>query len=154
MKAALSVLACFALAACNPVCGGKSSGATGTGWKLTLSGPAAGTLSSGTSDCQAFTASKHFGYGLNGQLDSKQVVLSITVYSNFTGQGTYKVGSVLDGAGELRLQVGSYVGSTTTGAGALTVNPDGRSGTVDADLPQGEHVKGSWTCDKYESLSG
>ncbi|TME08376.1 MAG: hypothetical protein E6I69_05705 [Chloroflexi bacterium] len=31
---------------------------------------------------------------------------------------------------------------------------DGRSGTVDADLPQGEHVKGSWTCGKYESLSG
>ena len=49
--------------------------------------------------------------------------------------------------------MGSYVGSTTSGAGTLKVNPDGRSGTVDAALPEGEHVSGSWRCDKYEVLT-
>lgn len=140
----------FVLAACSPVCGAGSAPAET--WKLTLTGPAAGSISAGASSCQAFTG-KSFQYGLTSQMNGKDVVLTITIYSAFTGKGSYKVGTVLDGAGEVRLSVGDYKGATTSGAGDLEVNADGRSGTVDADLPEGEHISGSWKCDRYEAHS-
>ena len=146
----ISVLV-LALGSCGQ-CGSSSSSAPAV--HLVFTGPAAGTPASGTSGCQAFTSSKRFGYELDGaQMNGQDVVLTMTVYSNFNGQGTYPVGTVLDGGAELRLEVGSYVGSTTSGAGTLKVNPDGRSGTIDAALPEGEHVSGSWRCDKYEVLT-
>jgi hypothetical protein len=69
-----------------------------------------------------------------------------------TGPGTYKVGSLLDGSGNLRLQVGSFVGDSITGAGSLVIDAGGKSGSVDADLSRGEHVNGSFRCD--EVISG
>jgi hypothetical protein len=148
------VLAILALVACGPVCGAKTPATNQAGWKLTFTGPAAGSVSSGISKCQAFLSSKHFQYGLTSQMNGVDLILTLTIYSGFTGQGTYKVGTVVDGGGEVRMSVGPYEGSTTSGAGTLTVNADGRSGTVDSDLPQTEHLSGSWTCDKYESDSG
>ena len=150
MRPAILIAALVLLGACSPLCS-SAPAATAAGWKLTFTGPAAGTLSTGTSSCQAFTASKHFQYGLNSQLNGKDLILTITVYSNFTGQGSYKVGTVLDGSAELRLQAGDYEGSTTTGAGTLDVNADSKSGKVESDLPQGEHVSGTWSCGKYET---
>jgi hypothetical protein len=139
------------MAACSPVCG--STVPAPAGWQLTMTGPVAGNLSSGSSNCQVFTGSRRFDYLLGTKMSGKDLVLSLTVYSNFTGPGTYKVGSVLDGSGELRLQLGTYQGFTTTDAGTLAVKTDGKSGTVDSDLTGGEHIKGSWVCDKVETLS-
>jgi hypothetical protein len=53
-----------------------------------------------------------------------------------------------DGSGNLRLQIGSYVGSSNTGAGKIVIDPGGKSGSVDADLSGGEHVNGSFKCDE------
>jgi hypothetical protein len=57
-------------------------------------------------------------------------------------------GKLLEGSGNLRLQIGSYVGSSSTGAGNLVIESGGKSGSVDADLSRGEHVKGSFKCDE------
>ena len=140
------------MAACSPVCGAHPQ--PPAGWQLTMTGPVAGHLSTGASNCRVFTASKRFDYLIGTKMGGKDLVLSLIVYSNFTGPGTYKVGSVLDGSGELRLQLGTYQGFTTTGAGMLAVKSDGKSGTVDSDLTGGEHITGSWVCDKVETLSG
>jgi hypothetical protein len=142
----------LAAAACAPVCGPRTPAAAG--WQLTMTGPVAGHLSSGASNCQVFTGSRRFDYLLGTKMSGKELLLSLTIYSNFTGPGSYQVGSVLDGSGELRLQLGTYQGFTTTGAGSLAVESDGKSGTVDSDLTGGEHIKGSWVCDKVETLSG
>jgi hypothetical protein len=140
------------MAACGPVCSPRAPAAAG--WQLTMTGPVAGTLSTGTSTCEVFSASRRFDYLLGTRMSGKDFLLTLTVYSNFTGPGSYQVGSVLDGSGELRLQLGTYQGFTTTGAGSLAVKSDGKSGTVDSDLTGGEHIKGSWVCDKVETLSG
>ncbi len=140
------------MAACAPVCGAHPPAAAG--WQLTMTGPVTGNLSSGASSCQVFTGSRRFDYLLGTTMSGRDLLLSLTVYTNFTGPGTYKVGSVLDGSGELRLQLGTYQGFTTTDAGTLAVKSDGKSGTVDSDLTGGEHIKGSWVCDEVETLSG
>ncbi len=145
------VVAIVLTAACGPRCGPNIDAAAG--WQLSLTGPVAGKLSSGSSNCQVFTGSRRFDYLLGTRMSGKELLLSLTVYTNFTGPGTYQVGSVLDGSGELRLQLGTYQGFTTTGAGTLAVKSDGKSGTVDSDLTGGEHITGSWVCDKVETLS-
>jgi hypothetical protein len=40
------------------------------------------------------------------------------------------------------------VGSSASGAGTLVINPDGKSGTLKANLSGGEHVDGDYACDK------
>ena len=37
---------------------------------------------------------------------------------------------------------------STTGAGTVSVNQDGKSGLAKVDLLRGEHVEGSWVCDQ------
>ena len=73
-------------------------------------------------------------------MSGQDLALNIHIASAYNGPGTYRVGSLLDGAGELRLQVGTYAGASSSGAGPLTIAADGKSGSVDADLSGGEHV--------------
>ena len=85
---------------------------------------------------------------LTGTLGGDALTFNIQVYAGYTGPGTYQVGSLLDGSGNLRLQIGSYVGSSSTGAGNIVIDSGGKSGSVDADLSGGEHVRGSFRCDE------
>ena len=152
LRLILAVGALAALAACSPIC--SSSSSVGAGWSLTFTGPAAGTISTGHSDCLVAATGKRLDYAITSEMNGTELIMTITIYSGYGGQGTYKVGTTLDGAAEVRLDVDHYQGSSASSAGTVTVNSDGRSGTVDANLPNGEHVKGSWTCDKYEALGG
>jgi hypothetical protein len=154
MRYAGLAVALLLLAACDPVCGGRTTGPAASSWHLTFTGPAAGTVSSGHSDCLVGASGKRLDYALSSLMNGTELIMTITIYSGFTGKGTYKVGTTLDGAAEVRLDVDHYQGSSASGAGTVTVNSDSRSGTVDANLPNGEHVKGSWKCDKYESSGG
>lgn len=88
---------------------------------------------------------------LTGTLSGQELTFNIQVNSGYHGPGDYPVGTILDTGSNLRLQVGSYVGSSTTGAGTLTVSTDQKSGTLDADLSGGEHVKGTYRCDEVKT---
>ena len=113
-----------------------------------FTGPAAGTLTSAKTQCYLHPAEKQLNFLLTGTLAGGALTLNIQVYTGYTGPGTYAVGSLLDGSGNIRLQIGSYVGSSGTGAGNLVIDSGGKSGSVDADLSDGEHVKGSFRCDE------
>jgi len=91
---------------------------------------------------------KQLNFLLTGTLSSQALTFNMQIYTGYTGPGTYPVGSLLDGSGNLRLEIGSYVGSSGTGAGNLVIDSGGKSGSVDADLSGGEHVKGSFKCDE------
>jgi hypothetical protein len=138
----------LAFAGCNQ-CG--ASQPSGGGQHLIFSGPAEGTLTAADASCHVHSASKQLDFLLRGTLGGKDFLLNIQIYGGYEGPGTYKVGSLLDGSGNLRLQVGSYVGDSTTGAGSLVIEQGGKSGSVDADLSGGEHVKGSFHCDEVVS---
>lgn len=138
------------LAACDPLC--TSRAPAPAGWQLTFTGPAAGTVSTGHSDCLVAATGTRLDYALSSHMNGTELIMTITIYSGYTGKGSYTVGTTLDGAAEVRLDVGHYQGSSTSNSGTVTVNSDKRSGTVDAGLPNGEHVNGSWSCDKYETV--
>ena len=142
----------LALATALVACGSSSGAAGGSSWGLTFTGPAAGSISSGHSDCLVAVGGKRLDYAISSEMNGTELIMSITIYSGYHGGGTYRVGTTLDGSAEVRLDVDHYLGSSASGAGTVTVNSGARSGTVDADLPNGEHVKGSWKCDKYESV--
>jgi hypothetical protein len=146
MSRGLAALALTVLvAACGPTCGGSTS-AGKSSVHLVFTGPAAGTLTKADVACHAYNSETQFNATITGQVDGKDLVFNIQVHSGYRGTGTYQVGTLLDGSGELRLQMGDWVGSTTTGAGTLMIINDGKSGVVDANLGQGEHVTGSFTC--------
>jgi hypothetical protein len=134
------------LAACGGQCGSSSSNAGNQ--HLVFTGPAAGSLTNATTQCEVFTSQSQLNFQLNGTLAGQALTFNIQIHSGYKGPGTYPVGSLLDGSGELRLHAGSYVGGTTTGAGGVTIDPDGKSGSVDANLSGGEHVRGTFRCDK------
>jgi hypothetical protein len=121
---------------------------TGGGQHLVFTGPAAGTLSSAKTQCYLHPAEKQLNFLLTGTLGGDALTFNIQIYTGYTGPGTYPVGSLLDGSGNLRLEIGPYVGSSGTGAGNLVIDSGGKSGSVDADLSGGEHVKGSFKCDE------
>jgi hypothetical protein len=146
-RAAVSLAACLALAACGGQCGSSTSTAGGN-QHLVFTGPAAGTLTDATTQCDVFTGAAQLNYLLKGRLSNQDLTFNIHIQGGYTGGGTYPVGSLLDGAGELRLEIGAYQGATTTGAGSLTIGSDERSGSVDADLSGGEHVQGTFRCDE------
>jgi len=148
--AAIVLAACFGLAACGQ-CGASTTAPNGGGQNLVFSGPAAGTLTTAKTGCEIFTASTQLNYLLTGTLGGKQLTFNIQVNSGYKGPGDYPVGSILDSGSNLRLQIGDYVGSSTTGAGTLTIDKDERSGSVDAALTGGEHVKGSFRCDQVKT---
>ena len=135
----------IAFAGCNQ-CG--ASQPSGGGQHLVFTGPAAGTLTSAGTSCQVHPSDKQLNFLLTGKLAGEDLTFNIQVYAGYVGPDTYQVGSLLDGSGNLRLQVGSYVGSSTTGAGTIVIDADAKSGSVDADLSDGEHVKGSFRCDE------
>jgi hypothetical protein len=113
-----------------------------------FTGPAAGTLTSATTQCRIYTSQQQLNYLLTGTLAGQAMTFNIQIHSGYKGAGTYPVGSLLDGAGELRLQAGPYQGSTATGAGTVTIDSGAKSGSLDDDLSGGEHAKGTFTCDK------
>jgi len=145
----LYVVLAATLAACGGQCGSTSSSAGNQ--HLVFTGPAAGTLTDAKTLCTVYAGQGQSNYHLDGTLSGLALALNIQIHAGYKGPGTYQVGSLLDGSGEVRLQVGSYVGSTATGAGTVTINPDGKSGSLDADLSGGEHVKGTFRCDEVQT---
>jgi len=116
---------------------------------LTFTGPAAGTLTTATTACRYFAGSTQLNVLLTGSLNGQDLTFNIQVNSGYSGPGDYPVGSILDDhAANLRLEVGSYEGSSASGAGTLVINPDGKSGTLKANLSGGEQVDGGFACDK------
>jgi hypothetical protein len=142
------VAALLLMAACGPFCGTTSTGSGGQ--HLVFSGPIAGTVTSAHVDCRVFGGSQ-FNASITGMFNSKPLTFNVQIHSNYKGPGTYPIGSLLDGAGELRLQVGDFLASTSTGAGTLTIDQGGASGRVDAELSNSEHVKGTFKCDEVHS---
>ncbi|HET7465111.1 MAG TPA: hypothetical protein VFL29_00445 [Candidatus Dormibacteraeota bacterium] len=139
-------VAVLLLAACDSLCGGGST-ATAAKQNLVFTGPVAGTLTDAHVDCRV-NGGTQFNAAITGTFNAKPLVFNVQIHSAYNGAGTYPVGSLLDGAGELRLQVGDFLASTTTGAGTLTIDQGGKSGSMDAALSNGEHVKGSFKCDQ------
>ena len=112
--------ALFLLAACDSLCGGGTTAAAAK-QNLVFTGPVAGTLTSAQVDCRV-TGGTQFNAAVTGTFDAKPLVFNVQINSAYKGAGTYPVGSLLDGAGELRLQVGDFLASTATGAGTLTID--------------------------------
>ena len=133
------VAAFLGLAACS-----SSRASTEPAEHIVLTGASAGTVSGIRTDCSFNLRQANFH--LQGSLGSSAVDLNIQV-NGYAGPKTYPVGSLLDGAGEVRLQVGSSNFDSTTGAGTVTVNSGEHSGTVTVDLLGGEHVEGTFSCD-------
>ncbi|HZQ49515.1 MAG TPA: hypothetical protein VFB69_04320 [Candidatus Dormibacteraeota bacterium] len=145
MRRWLAVVVVVLAGACEPVCAAPQ--VTGPSQHLVFSGAVAGTLSKATTSCTLYAEQKQANFELDGALGDKQLTFHIQV-NGYTGPSSYPVGSILDGAAEIRSQIGDVIADSTTGAGTVTVNPDGKSGSLKADLVGGEHVEGTWACDK------
>ena len=141
-------LAIFALAACDPVCTSRAPAAANQ--HLVFTGPQAGTLTDAKTSCTHYPGQKQINFLIGGVLNNQEVSMTIQI-NGYETPGTFSVGSLLDGAGEVRLQVGTFDTSSTTGAGNVTVNPDGKSGSIKVDLLKGEHVEGTFRCDKVDT---
>ena len=115
---------------------------------LVFTGPVAGAMKSAKTQCEVYPSQAQLNFHFTGVLGGQDLELNRQIHSGYQGPDTYKIGSLLDGSGELRLQAGSYVGATATGAGTVTVSSDGKSGSLDSDLSGGEHVKGTFRCDE------
>ncbi len=150
MRFAGLAFALVVLGACDPLCGAHNSAAMPT-QNLVFTGPAAGMLTTAHADCRVYSGFGQFNAAITGTFNSKPLTFNVQIHSNYKGAGTYQVGSLLDGAGELRLQVGDFVASTATGAGTLTIDKGGASGSMDAELSSGEHVKGTFKCDEVHT---
>jgi len=116
---------------------------------LTFTGPAAGTLTTAKTECRYFAGSTQLNVLLTGSLNGQDLTFNIQVNSGYSGPADYPVGSILDDhAANLRLEVGSYVGSSASGAGTLVIKTDGKSGALRANLSGGERVDGDFACDR------
>lgn len=144
-----SLIALLLLAACGPQCGGQT--ALAGSQHLVFTGPAAGTMTDATTMCAHYPKLQQINYHFDGALGNQPLSLNIQVHSAYTGPGTYPVGSLLDGAGEVRLQVGTLQVSSATGAGTVMVDKDERSGSLTVSLGSGEHVAGTFRCDKVQT---
>jgi hypothetical protein len=88
-----------------------------------------------------------------GTMNGKNYELGIQI-SGFKGPGTYKTGGELTpGSGVSAVSVWVKPEGTETRSasktGSIVINPDRRSGTLDADLAGklgAFHVAGAWTC--------
>jgi hypothetical protein len=165
--AALLATACLTFAACAGQSGSSSPSPATTGssspaaastpspatakQNLVFTGPAAGTLTDAITGCQVYTAQNQLNFLLTGKLAGQDLTFNIQVYGGYKGPGTYRIGSLLDGSGELRLQVGWYACASSTGAGTLIIDSDGKSGSIDADMSGGEHIKGTFRCDQVQT---
>ncbi len=131
-------------ATCSGNCNTNQGGAPSH--HLVFTGPAAGTLSQANADCRNYVDATQLNVLLTGTLDGKSLTFNIQVNQGYKGAGSYPIGTLLDGAANLRLQVGTYVGSSGSNAGTLTIKSDGKSGELDSDLSDGEHVNGTFAC--------
>src|SRR5256885_14313252 len=113
--------------------------------------PVAGTLTAAHVDCRVYSGAGQFNAAITGTFNAKPLTFNVQIHSNYKGAGTYSVGSLLDGAGELRLQVGDFVASTASGAGTLTIDKGGASRAMDAEPSSGEHAKGTFRCDEVHT---
>ena len=149
MRWLLFAVALLLMAGCGPFCGSAST--SGPAQHLVFTGPVAGTLTAAHVDCRVYAGAGQFNAAITGTFDARPLTFNVQIHSNYKGAGTYSVGSLLDGAGELRLQVGDFVASTASGAGTLTIDKGGASGAMDAELSSGEHVKGTFRCDEVHT---
>ena len=132
------------VAACGPTCGGSTSTGQSSSIHLVFTGPAPGTLTAGGVDCRVF-GGKQFNASITGKLGDRDVLFNVQVLSSYKGPATYAIGTTLDGEANLRLQIGDWVGSSPPNAGQLILT-DSRSGVVDANLGDFEHVTGNFRC--------
>jgi hypothetical protein len=125
-----------------------TSGPGDTPQDLAFTGPVAGQATAATTGCSTSPSVGRFSADLVARVGGRQVDLVLIVLTSYHGAGAYPVGGILAGAGTITLDVdsGSFVAASSDGAGTLTVAGDGRSGAVDADLGDGEHVRGTWRC--------
>jgi hypothetical protein len=137
------------VAACGPFCNSPQTGAKST-MHLVFTGPMAGDLTSGNIDCHLFNHKTQFNALITGKLDGKDLTMNIQVTSGYHGPDTYLIGTTLDGAANVRVQVGDFVGSSPPTAGKLIMTDD-RSGVVDSNLGGFEHVTGSFRCAQVKS---
>ena len=85
----------------------------------------------------------------DGNIGSQKATLTIQVNSGYNGPGAYAVGGPIDGGANIELSSAGYAGASAANAGNLIVNPpDAKTGTINAELSGGEHVAGTYTCDK------
>ena len=138
-----AVAVVFLAGTCGP-CSGTSPAAASK-VHLVFTGPAPGTLTTANVDCHLFNNQTQFNALVKGKLGDKDLTLNIQVYAGYHGPDTYKIGTTLDGSANLRLQVGDWVGSSPSNAGSLIIT-DGKSGVVDANLGDFEHVTGNFVC--------
>jgi von Willebrand factor type D domain/Effector protein len=132
---------------------------------LTFSGAVDARIASGSTDC--FLASipegRAFTVEVVGNADGRNIDLSLHIGlpgPSYHGPGRYSVDGTL-GPSSALLNVEtagatSYTGaSTSESPGTLTINPDEKSGTVDAAFTSGsgidEHVSGTWACERVQS---
>ena len=132
-------------------CGQCGSSSPAGDQHLVFTGPVAGTLTDAASSCVVYKSEAQANFQLTGSLGGQDLLFHLQIHSNYGGPGTYQVGSLLDGAGEIRLQVGTSDFDSATGAGIATILSDGKSGTVSVNLSGGEHVEGRFACDKLTS---
>jgi hypothetical protein len=114
---------------------------------LVFTGPAPGVITVATTSCRIVGSTRQFGADLVSDESGKRLSFTITVFKDFNGAGAYPVGSLTDGGSSLVMTWGSYTGASSGGAGTNVVGADGKSGTVDAVLNDGERVAGTWACD-------
>ena len=136
----------LATGACTPLCS-RAPAASGPTQNLVLSGPVAGTVTSGSTSCTHYPSQKQANFHVAAKLGGVRLEFNLQV-NGYGGPGTYAVGAPLDGAGEVRLQVGDFNADSGPGAGTATINSDGKSGSLDVNLSGGERVKGTFACDK------
>lgn len=137
------------LAACGV--GGTSTSSAmprGVVQNLVFTGPAAGTLTSAVSSCRVLGPTNQLSADFDGTMGGQKLSLGISVLKDFKGAGTYTVGGIIDGGASLTMTFGKYIGASPGGGGTMVVNADGKSGTLDADLNDAEHVRGNWECDQ------
>ena len=126
------------------------SGAT-TGQDLTFTGPVAGRLTAAAPTCRLLLNGSQLGMSFDGDVGGQRVMFSIQVNSGYTGPGAYGVGGPIDGGANVELSSPSYAGASPANAGNLIVNPDGKTGVINADLSGNEHVAGTYACDNLTS---
>src|SRR5579859_3584789 len=99
MRRVSLAVAVLLMAACGPFCGSTSTG--GPAQHLVFTGPAAGTLTGAASICTRYPGQQQATFHFDGTLGGKTLGINIEI-NGYKGPGTYPVGSLLDGAGEVR----------------------------------------------------
>jgi hypothetical protein len=123
-----------------------------TAQELTFTGPIAGKLAAALTSCKLLQNGTQLGMRFDGNIGMQRAMFTVAVNSGYHGPGAYAVGAPMDGGADLELSSISYTGASSANAGNLIINPpDARTGIINADLSGGEHVAGTYTCDRLSS---